>query len=92
MQGENKEMAMLQNSPQRQHVHSNASYRVYRLEDGAFGVEVSIPDTEPTHVTWFRSRAKAKDWIEEHKQTVERQSAAGRGLPFFLRQSKRDGA
>ena len=81
---------MLQNSPKRQHVHSNATYHIYRLEDGAFGVEVSIPDTEPTHVTWFARRGKANGWIAEHRQTVERQCAAGRGLPVFLRQTEQD--
>jgi hypothetical protein len=78
---------VLQNS-KRRHAHSNATYRVYRLEAGSFGVEVSIPDTEPTHVTWFANRAKANAWIAEHKQTVERQCSAARGLPTFLRQTE----
>jgi len=30
------------------HPHEEASYRVLTLEDGSFGVEVSIPDSHPT--------------------------------------------
>jgi hypothetical protein len=76
-------------SPRRP-VHADATYRVYRREDGAFGVEVRVPDAEPTHVARFTSRSKVNDWIEDHKSTVEKPVAANKGLPFFLRQSKRD--
>ena len=32
----------------RTHPHAEASYKVVALEDGSFGVEVSIPDSSPT--------------------------------------------
>jgi len=35
------------------HPHAEATYRVIPLEDGSFGVEVSIPENYPTTVKPF---------------------------------------
>ena len=58
----------------RTHPHAEAVYRVVSLADGAFGVEVKIPDTFPTTVSSFESEAAAEAWIVRKKQQVEEQS------------------
>jgi hypothetical protein len=62
------------------HPHAEAKYRVLPLDDGSFGVEVSIPDTQPTRVSPFPTQSDAKGWIAEHRTRVHSQSAAGIGL------------
>lgn len=59
------------------HPHAEASYRVVRLADGTFGVEVAIPDTYPTTVSSFDSEEAAEAWIEKNKERVRTESAAG---------------
>ena len=49
------------------HPHAEATYRVISLENGAFGVEVSIPDRNPTTVSVFKTEADAEAWIAEHR-------------------------
>ena len=66
------------------HPHADAQYRVYRLDDGSFGVEVSLPEALPTKITSFPTRAAANQWIAEHKKTVKEQSALA-GRPQFAR-------
>ena len=41
------------------HPHAEAIYRVIPLEDGSFGVEVTIPENYPTTVSAFGSEADA---------------------------------
>ncbi len=55
------------------HPHADAAYRVIRLGDGAFGVEVTIPATNPTTVSAFASEAAAEDWIARHRHQVQSQ-------------------
>jgi hypothetical protein len=62
----------------RTHPHAEASYRVIRLADGAFAVEVSIPDSSPTRVTKFASEADAEAWIVQHQHRVEAEGQSGR--------------
>ena len=59
----------------RTHPHAEAAYRIVRLTDGTFGVEVKIPDSYPTTVSSFDSEAAAEDWITRSKQRVEEQNA-----------------
>jgi hypothetical protein len=59
------------------HPHAEATYRVIALEDGSFGVEVSIPDTSPTKVSPFKSEADAEAWIAEHRRRVSAQTQPG---------------
>src|SRR6266480_6864690 len=47
------------------HPHAEATYRVIPLEDGPFGVEVSIPENFPTTVRAFGTEAEAEAWIAE---------------------------
>ena len=49
------------------HPHAEASYRVLPLNDGSFGVEVTIPDSHPTTVTKFDSSEAAEAWISAHR-------------------------
>jgi hypothetical protein len=77
------------NLGKRQHPHADASYRVYGLDNGNFGVEVFIPEVLPTRVTSFPSRAAANRWIGNHKQAVERQSSPTRHLARFARAQER---
>ena len=59
------------------HPHAEATYRVIALENGAFGVEVSIPDSNPTTVSMFKTEADAEAWIAEHRRRVESQAQSG---------------
>jgi predicted metal-dependent hydrolase len=72
------------NDEKRKHPYADAEYRVYRLDDGTFGIEVSLPDVLPTKITSFASRAAANQWIENHKKTVKEQVALA-GQPMFGR-------
>jgi hypothetical protein len=58
----------------RTHPHAEASYRVIPLENGSFGVEVSIPDSNPTTVSLFKTEADAEAWIAEHQRRVQTQT------------------
>ena len=70
--------------PPLRHPYADATYRAYRLESGAFGVEVSIPDMAPTRVMSFPSRTAANQWIKNHKATVQRQHMSKRpGVRMF---------
>jgi hypothetical protein len=62
------------------HPHAEASYRVIPFDNGLFGVEVSIPDSHPTRVSTFKTKADADAWIAEHRRRVEAQTGSGRGL------------
>ena len=55
---------------ERRHPHADATYRVTCRPDKTFGVEVTIPDTQPTTVTSFPTTADAEAWIATHKQRV----------------------
>lgn len=58
----------------RTHPYAEAAYRVVPLPDGAFGVEVKIPDSHPTTVSSFATEADAEAWIARNKQRVIEQS------------------
>jgi hypothetical protein len=64
----------------RTHPHAEASYRVVPFDDGLFGVEVSIPDSQPTRVSTFKTKADAEAWITEHRRRVEAQTGSGRAF------------
>jgi len=59
------------------HPHAEASYRVIPLDNGSFGVEVSIPDSNPTTVSMFKTEADAEAWIAEHRRQVQSQTGSG---------------
>jgi hypothetical protein len=50
------------------HPHAGAAYRVMPLSGGTFGVEVVIPDTDPTMVSGFATEAAAQAWVATHKK------------------------
>ena len=54
------------------HPHADARYRVISRADSTFGVEVTIPDTEPTTVSSFATALDAEAWISAHKERVAR--------------------
>ena len=58
----------------RTHPYAEAVYRVVELPDGGFGVEVKIPDSNPTTVSRFDSETAAEAWIARNKQRVIEQS------------------
>jgi hypothetical protein len=60
------------------HPHAEATYRVIPFDNGAFGVEVSIPDSHPTRVSKFETEADAEAWIADHRRRVESQTQSGR--------------
>ena len=61
----------------RTHPHAEASYRVIPFDNGLFGVEVSIPESHPTRVSTFKTKADAEAWITEHRRRVESQAQSG---------------
>jgi hypothetical protein len=65
---------------EKRHPHADATYRVIRRADRTFGVEVTIPDTEPTTVTSFATKADAEAWIADHKQRVAGSTSLGSRL------------
>ena len=64
----------------RTHPHAEASYRVIPFDNGLFGVEVKIPDSHPTRVSTFKTKADAEAWITEHRRRVDAQTGSGRGF------------
>jgi len=54
----------------RTHPYAEAVYRVIELPGGAFGVEVKIPDSNPTTVSSFATEAAAEAWIARNKQRI----------------------
>ena len=62
----------------RTHPHADATYRVIALADGAFAVEVSIPETYPAKVSPFATEADAEARIAEHRRRVQSENEAGR--------------
>ena len=60
------------------HPHADATYEVIPLDDGSFGVEVTIPESSPTTVSRFATEADAEAWIAEHRRRVQAQTQSGR--------------
>jgi predicted metal-dependent hydrolase len=61
----------------RTHPHAEARYRVIQFDNGSFAVEVSIPDSNPTRVSTFKTEADAEAWIVEHQRRVQSQTREG---------------
>ena len=59
------------------HPHAEATYRVVRIADGSFAVEVRIPDSAPTTVSGFATETKAEAWAAEHRRRVQLQAESG---------------
>ena len=49
---------MVKPMAQRTHPHAEATYRVIPFDDGAFAVEVSIPESYPAKVSPFATEAR----------------------------------
>jgi hypothetical protein len=64
----------------RTHPHAEAAYRVVATADGAFVVEVTIPDTHPATVSSFPTVEAAEAWIARTKERVAAEEQAGRWL------------
>jgi hypothetical protein len=62
------------------HPHAEATYRVTPFGDGAFAVEVNIPESYPAKVSPFATKADAEAWIAEHRRRVQ-SGAAGFASP-----------
>lgn len=65
------------------HPHIDALYRIVLQPDQTFGVEVNIPEMNPTMVTHFATAADAEAWIAAHKQRVS--ESASRSRPRWLK-------
>jgi hypothetical protein len=63
---------------ERMRPYASATYRVVRQSGGAFGVEVTIPETHPTTVTSFATAEAAEAWIARHKERVADVRTSGR--------------
>ena len=71
------------------HPHADAEYRVYRLDDDRFGIEVSLPEAFPTRITSFPDRVAANRWVANHRKTVEEQSTFARHPQFRRRPGRK---
>jgi hypothetical protein len=63
---------------QRTHPHAEATYRVVPYADGAFSVEVDVPESYPTRVSPFATKAAAEVWITEHRRRVQSENEPSR--------------
>jgi hypothetical protein len=63
---------------QRTHPHAEATYRVIPIDDGAFAVEVSIPESFPAKVSPFATEADAEAWITEHRRRMQSENKPSR--------------
>jgi len=63
---------------EKRHPYADATYLVIPIM-AAFGVEVRIPDSEPTIVTPFSTAVDAERWIAEHRNRVSAASSLQRG-------------
>jgi hypothetical protein len=71
------------------HPHIDATYRVFPVKDGSFGVEVIVPGTNPAAVTPFTTQASAEAWVVKHKARIEADpSLYPRGRGFRFRRAK----
>lgn len=61
--------------------HADATYKIIRLTDLKYGVEVTIPDSHPAKITSFATEADAEKWIAMHKA----KAAEGSRLPRLPR-------
>ena len=65
-------------SAEKRHPHAEATYRVFPLDNEAFGIEVSIPESLPTRVSVFKTEAEAEAWIAEHQRRVQSETQSRR--------------
>ena len=65
-------------TPERRHPHNGASYRILRERDATFGVEVTIPDANPTTVMSLVDEAEAERSIARDKEVVARDESSRR--------------
>jgi hypothetical protein len=79
---------MVKPMAQRTHPHAEATYRVIPFDDGAFAVEVSIPESHPAKVSPFATEADAEAWIVEHRRRVQSENEPSR----WFRRSGSSGA
>ena len=69
---------MVEPIAQRTHPHAEATYRVVPIDDGAFAVEVRIPESYPAKVSPFATEAAAEAWIAEHRRRVQSENEPSR--------------
>jgi hypothetical protein len=67
---------MAQNLPK-----AEPAFRVFSRGDDSFGVEITIPPTEPTSVTPFATEGAALAWIADYQKRLEKAQDAPRGRP-----------
>jgi hypothetical protein len=63
---------------QRTHPHAEANYSVVPLANGTFSVEVVIPESYPTTVSPFATKAAAQAWIGEHQRRIQSENEPSR--------------
>jgi hypothetical protein len=55
------------------HPYANAQYRVFALEDGSFGVDITAVGVLPIKLTGFATQEAVDQWVANHKETVKTQ-------------------
>lgn len=74
------------------HPHAESSYRVIPTANGAFAVEVTIPDSHPATVSSFATEQAAEAWIARTRQRVAAEGQAGRWFQRPARDNRADRA
>jgi hypothetical protein len=57
---------------EREHPHLGATYKVIRMKDKSYGLEVIVPDAFAATITGLATKEDAKRWIERHKSEIAR--------------------
>jgi hypothetical protein len=55
---------------EREHPHLGATYKITRMNDRSYGVEVAIPGAFPATITGLPTKEDAERWIERHKNEI----------------------
>ena len=55
---------------EQEHPHLGATYKIIRMKDKSYGVEVSIPDAFPAMITGLATKEDAERWIERHRNEI----------------------
>ncbi len=69
---------------EREHPHLGATYKITRMNDRSYGIQVAIPDAFPATITGLATKEDAERWIERHKNEIAK--GVPQRLTFHARQ------
>jgi hypothetical protein len=71
----------------KQHPHFGATYKIVRLIDDTFGVEVTIPGAPFVNVTGFGTEGLAAAWVADHEREIATGTMARSKLHLWKKDS-----